>query len=441
MPNPAVGQGLFLAELIQYYHHYRSAFLTWSIGIQPDDEAAVLNYQRAMLAWYEARIRSEQPYTGDVYHFIQVASTHYAGHVIKAEGDWGANNQARTHQDPLRYLPHPISLNDTQKIMSRQFLELGQNCRELLLLAYYHRLSDDRLSEVLEMADGPEQSATKRRQCLLMVRERWQNTGIMDALKTASSAQHLLIDRYYRHELNVAERWEVEALRSTDPLLLEAMSLREEWQDCLFIAGRQDTLATLQREEAAYRPSKSAPAALGRVKINLPNLPRVSLPKDVQTYLVVALLGLLGWLLFTTFVGGSKEEQLFRTYFKPFPSPETPINGTAADNDLAKMLLFYDQGDYLTAYDELLPAASAYPSAPLYLGISALALNQPQRALDWFNQYETTNEYRPYADWYTALAHLALGRRPAALSLLVEIASTLNHPYELPATQLIEQLE
>lgn len=448
MAEPAIGQGRILAELFNHYHQYRSAYLSWSAGRQPNTNEAILNYQRALLAWYEARIRQEQPYTGEIYHFIQVASTHYAGQEVAAEGNWQAADLGGIAQDPLMYLPHPISLTDSQKLMSRQFQELGQSCKELLLLAYYHRLSDARLREVLEVDGRVPRVAINRSKCLLLIRQGWQTMGLAAANDAVTPEQYDVIDRYFRHELNVSDRWEVESLRSSNRQFQEAMSLREDWQDCLLIAGRQDTLTTIQREEEEYRPAKPVTAPITSKKITLPKvniptvkLPKVKLPKSLQSYAIIALAGLLGWLLYTTFVGGKQEERLFQTYFKPYPSLTITNEGTSADRELKKMLSFYERGDYLTAYDELLPAASAYPSAPLYLGVSALALNQPQRALDWFDQYTLTDAYRPYSDWYSALAYLSLGRRPAALSLLSEMAGTAGHPYERAAAQLIEELE
>ncbi|MEM9835809.1 MAG: hypothetical protein AAF828_04875 [Bacteroidota bacterium] len=432
MSKEAIGQGLYLAEMINHYHQYRTDYLAWSFEEQPDQSAAILNYQRAILACYEARLRTEQPYTGDVYYFIQVAATHYAGREVEAEGNWYRSNFVGAVQDPIRYLPPSLTLNDTQRMMLQQFQEMGESCRELLLLAYYHQLDDHKLSEVLELGAQTE-AASKRRQCLLMVRERWQQTGLLNPINVAPPAQQALIDQYFRHELDVTNRWEVEAMRSSDMLFQEAMTMREDWQDALMVAGRQDTLTTLQREEEEYRPK---PPPKSKVTLSRPTL-----SKEWSTYLAIVLAAVLAWLVFTTF-GGGQEEKLYATYYRPFPTTMKLSNGDEViDDDLADILFYYKQGDYRTAYDDLLPAANAYPIAPLYLGICALELQQPQRALDWFDQFLPGDRFKPYADWYAAMAYLALGRRPATLSILIEIAGTDNHPYERQATELIEALE
>jgi hypothetical protein len=79
------------------------------------------------------------------------------------------------------------------------------------------------------------------------------------------------------------------------------------------------------------------------------------------------------------------------------------------EKDLKDILYYYDRQDYRSAYEELLPVAQAYPAAPLYLGVCALALEQPNRALEWFEQIPTNGYYHPFSEWYEALAFLAEG--------------------------------
>ncbi len=427
MSAKATGQGQYLAALLGYYHQHRADYLLW-VGEALPREDALTNYQRAWLAWYEARLRPEAPYEDTPYDFVRIAAAHYAGWEV-AQSSSVQPMATMLIQDPLDYLPPPLRLNDLQLQLFKQIKEISANCKELLLLSYYHRLSDHRLAEVLSL--GGEATA-KRRQCMLMVRERWKQSGLMDPLKSAMPKEQERIDQYFRHELGVEGRWEVEGQRSRDVLFRDAFLLREEWEDCIRLAGRQDLMETMAREESRYQPS---PIAGNNYQV--PSF-RLNLPREMTPYLIGILLLLFVWLAFQTFAP-SKDTRLFAAYYTELP----PLVKTEDQMgiDLAQMLAPYEKGNFEEAYDELLPAANAYPAAPLYLGICALSLGYPQRALDWFDQYLPGDAYRPYADWYSALAYLALRQRAAAVAMLAEITGKSGHPYEKRAADLLEALE
>lgn len=436
MSDHAIGEGYYLAELIKNYHTYRAEYLDWATEYSMSQGEAIRNYQRALLAWYEARINTDHTYTGEPYTFIIAAASYYAGQPSSYGNQVDAQATTGLTQNPLDYLPKGVELTQVQTRMLQQYRELSKNCQELLLLAYYHCLSDQKIGEVLDLGEAAQRATDKRRKCLLLVRERWQQTGLLDPVYVATPEQLSLIDRYRRNELDVAERWEVDALRTSDRVFSDAMLLREDLEYCLRLAGRQDTLETLAREEAEYKPKPST--IKPRTKGWLPG----TQIKGMQTYMIGALIAVLCWLILTTF-GPDRKDRLYNNYFTPFPNI-TQGNQRALDpveEDLADMLIPYDQADYFTAYNEILPAANAYPSAPLYLGVCALALDEPQRAMQWLDQYLPGDRYYPYARWYTALAYLKGGRQPAALGILVEIVGTAGHPYEEQAADLIEALE
>lgn len=427
MSAKATGQGQYLAALLGYYHQYREDYLQW-VGEELPREDAITNYQRAWLAWYEARLRAVGPYEDAPYDFVRIAAAHYAGWEV-APSSGVQLMAAMPVQDPLDYLPPALRLNDLQLQLFKQIQEMTASCKELLLLSYYHRLSDQRLAEVLGL--GGEASA-KRRQCMLMVRERWKQSGLMDPLQSAAPKEQERIDHYFRYELDVEGRWEVEGQRSRDVLFRDAFLLREEWEDCIRLAGRQDLMETLAREESRYQIAKKATS-----NYRAPSF-RINLPSEIAPYLIGVLLLLFAGLAFQTFAP-SKEAKLFAAHYTELPPPVKTNDQMGLD--LAKMLAPYEKGNFAEAYDELLPAANAYPAAPLYLGLCALSLDQPQRALDWFDQYLPGDTYRPYADWYSALAYLALRQSAAAVGMLAEITGQPNHPYGKRAADLLEVLE
>ncbi|MEL7162574.1 MAG: hypothetical protein AAFN92_17590, partial [Bacteroidota bacterium] len=280
--------------------------------------------------------------------------------------------------------------------------------------------------------------------CLLMVRESWQAAGIMDPQHQPSPVDEDLLDRYYAGELSTTERWDVEARRPGDPVFRRAMELREDWADVVIVAGRLDLMETLQREEAKYAKKRPPAPASAPKKVKLtprarPTLGNFKIP-NLQSIIAFCLFLALAWLAFTTF-GAAAPERKAVAHFEPFPNIFDKYQPRdEQERDLKRILWYYDRKDYARAYDELLPVAPAYPAAPLYLGVSALALEQPTRALDWFDQIEAGTYYRPYAEWYAALAYLAEGRKPAATLSLRDISETPGHPYRGRATQLLNEL-
>ncbi len=444
--------GQHLAELPRHYHALRGPFLKWAEPYDQPATAVLGNLQRALIGWYEAVIDPTEPYTGSVNQYVQqVGKIYFSGKlneaVRAAEQHQLSDSGLTAQQNPLHHLPRPLHLNSTQQLMLTQFKALGNNCQNLLLMADYHRLTPGRIAEILELEDRLEQVADRRDKCLLMAREAWQAGGILDPTYSPSPVDEALIDQYYAGQLGVTERWDVEARRPVDPVFRKAMELREDWAGVVTVAGRQDLLETLLREEARYAAAatSSAPAsAQKKVKLS----PRrkggiqigsLELP-DLQTIVASILFLAFAWLAWTTF-GPRTISRKAVDHFEPLPNLfERVAPRNESERDLKRILYYYDRGDYQTAYDELLPTAQAYPAAPLYLGISALALKQPGRALDWFDQIPAGSYYHPFAEWYEALAYLAEGKKPAAELLLEDISRTNGHPYRGKARELLEEI-
>ena len=443
-------QGQYLAELPRHYHALRGPFLQWAKQQWDVPLAATLgNFRRALIGWYEARIDPDDPYRGDTEAYLrEVATVYFNGTfdqtALEADRLPLTTLGLTEKQHPLNHLPRPVHLNERQQLMLRQFQEMGTVCRELLLMADYHRLPPARVAEVLGVDGQLHEVAARRSKCHLLVREGWMAAGLTDPALQPSPLDEQLIDQYYAGQLDTTRRWDVEARRPGDPVLRNAMELREDWAGVITVAGRQDLMETLLREEQRYaaRRQKAASRAK-RIKLS----PRkrtfsfgnLTLP-TLETVTGVILFCVLGWLVYNTF-GEAAPEQKSVTYFEPYPNIfERYAPRNEDERDLQRILYYYDRKDYLSAYDELLPVAPAYPAAPLYLGVSALALGQPARALDWLVQIDESNYYHQPAEWYEALAYLAEGRKPAALTLLREISETPGHPFRDRAVRLVGEL-
>jgi len=443
-------QGQHLAELTRYFHALRGPYLKWADRQWDAPVEAVLgNFRRALIGWYEARIDAEDPYVGETDKYVkEVATVYFNGNLtataLEADLLPVSTLGLTAEQNPRNHLPRPVHLNERQQLMLRLFQEMGTSRRELLLMTDYHRLAPSRIAEVLGIDGQLQEVAERRHKCLLLVREGWQAAGITDPVYLPGPKDEELIDRYYAGGLNTTERWDVEARRPGDAVFRHAMELREDWASVLTVAGRQDLMETLLREEERYvaktrvRKAEAKKVKLSPRKRTL-SLGGLRLPA-LETVTGILLFVVLSWLVYNTF-GEAAPDRKAVAYFEPYPNIfERYAPRTEDERDLQRILYYYDRKDYLTAYDELLPVAPAYPAAPLYLGVSALALEQPGRALDWLTQIDEANYYHEPAEWYEALAYLAEGRKPAGVTQLREISETPGHPFRDRAERLLGEL-
>jgi hypothetical protein len=443
-------QGQHLAALTRNFHGLRGPFHKWAARYRQADEVTLSHFRRALIGWYEARIDPEEPYTGEVQNYIQrVAQVYFAGKmdeaVMAADRMPIAELGVTQEQNPLNHLPCPIQLNTPQQLMLAQFKEQGKSCRDLLLMFDYHQLSHARIAEVIGLEGQIDETEHRRQKCLLLLREAWQAGGITDPIHMPPPVDESLIDRYYAGELGVAERWDVEARRPTDSVFRRAMELREDWAEVIKVAGRQDLMETLLREDGKYTNKRSsAPTSRPKVELSPRKTGSIKFGKfelpNLQTLLAVGLFAIFGWVLWTTF-GPTSPKNKSVAHFEPLPNFfDRMAPRDAYEEDLKRILYYYDRKDYRTTYDELLPVAQAYPAAPLYLGVSALALKQPTRALEWLEQIPRGSFYRPYAEWYEALAYLAEGNKITAETVLEEIENATGHPYRGKAGALLREL-
>ncbi|OAV42944.1 hypothetical protein [Lewinella sp. 4G2] len=461
-------QGQYLAALTKYYAGYRSSFLRWAQSTygQPAD-VCLANYRRALIAWYEATLRTHDPYRGDADTFVKAMAGYYFNPTPIEPGlagtamPFGDDLSLATQERPLHYIPRPLRMNQRQGQMLAGFQQLEARHRELILMAHYHRIDRHRMAEVLGEPGGAQIISERLHKIQLLIRENWEAMRIVDAAHRPSAQDDLLIEKYFTGELETTDRWAVEARLPTDPAFREAVSLREDWAGVLTVAGRQELMELLQREEArlvlgdqthslapARAPNSSriisgaAPNSSDEVELT----PRKSIFSDFElprpaSLLAIILMAVLGYLVWTTF-GPAAPERRAVTNFEPFPNIFTEFEPrNEQERDLQRILYYYDRGDYVTTYDELLPVATAYPAAPLYLGVSALALDEPTRALDWFERIPEDDYYRPFADWYTALAYLAAGRTEAGRAELNEILARPGHVYTTRARELLGELQ
>ncbi|MGB3798860.1 MAG: hypothetical protein WA952_03535 [Lewinella sp.] len=380
--------GRRLAELRRYATELLPAYREWVAHHEYPEEPAVLHFHRSLVGWYEATLQPERPYTGDIMDYVTtVAAVYFADGQVRSDRFPMGNG-------PLDHLPKPVQLDERGQ---RMLVTLNQDgdCRQLLLLADYHQMEPAVIARALEQEAELEDLPDRITDC-------------RDAVTGGNPET---------------------ALRYPSVILL---------------SGRQDLMATLAREapEPESEPDDDPPPAAAPVRdIQEPDevklRPRVKLPSfSVGMVIAAVLCGVLGWLAYDTF-GGAAPTSLYARAFEPYPNifDDAPPE-TDAERDLERILYYYDRRDYRTAYDELLPTAQAYAPAPLYLGVSALALDDPARAREWFAELDATSPYRDAAEWYDALALLAMDQREAGLAALRRIADSPGHPFAGRAGEL-----
>ena len=386
--------GRHLAELLAHHRSYRTAYLDWAADHDYPEPAALHNYRRALVGWYETSMDPERPYRGDVLDYLTTVAAVYFGQPRPAE-------DVPLGDDPLHHLPPTITLDATGQQLLSRFESLPEDCRQLLLLADYHRLTPTALARALDTPD----LATLHDQ--------------LEACRTRTGIDH------------------------SDPAL--------HWPAVITLAGRKDLLSTLTKSPAPSfhlgplpqmtQTTSATPPPPTTQQLNNP-LPNNAPRQQPSPAILLAglLFGVFLYLAYTTF-GGTSTGSLYDRYFQPYPNifADRPPE-TEDERDLRRILYYYDRGDYHTAYDELLPTAEAYPAAPLYLGVTALELDNPDRAREWFRQIPADSPYRDAAEWYSALAQLAQRGAAGAKFTLQRLATTPGHPYQTQAQQLLSDL-
>ena len=464
-------EGEVLAALTENYATLRPAIVgraTTTLGITTP--VAANYYQRSMVAWYEAKVRAAVPYTGETTEFVEAMVRYYhapgaSGGPTNEHPTAAGNSPAGLGQSALDYTPKAVRLDGRRAEMLKQFQALAPAFRELLLMTHYHRIARGRIAAALDLAGGEAQVVERLHKCQTMVREGWEAHNVSAPAERLSPQDEQSLLDYQFNDLEKVQRWAIEARLPTDAPLRKALDKYRDWAAVITLAGRQDLMKVLAREEKrilTVAPPPVAPLLENIAPASAPNStlnsakPRTSRP-DVTltrrkrwyndltwpaptTAIAALLVAALLYLAWSTFSGPTSERRADLN-FEPYPSifADSPPE-TVEDRDLQRILYYYERGDYQTAYDELVPVADGYPAAPLYLGVSALALNDPNRALDWLERIPSNdNTYRAPADWYAALAYLATGREVAAKTSLTDIIATPTHPYRQRAITLLNE--
>lgn len=424
--DPTSGQPL--ATLREHYHHYHDAFLSFGEAYPVGEGDLLLAYRRSLIAWYEMTVRRRLPTDMDTFSYLREAGTFFL--LNRGPEQLGVNLPGAQSAHPLyAYLPEPVALSDRQQAMLEQFEEVGERCHDLLLLAYYHHLNDIRLGEVLEIPGGADGVREARHHCLFLIRERLRQSGLFSREAFLTDAEENLIDRYQRNELQTEERWDVELQRTERADFRAAIERQEEWLEAVRIAGRRQLHELMMEEETIY------------VEMSRPAVQRSRAVGSGYWMAAALLLLIIAVYGYREYLRPTDTRALALAYFEPYPNVVANSGSLdTADNYLERSFLPYDEGRWAAAYEELTTIVAAFPAARLYLGVTALAQSDPERATDWLETIGPAEVYHAPAQWYLALAYLWKRQTEPARALLLAITETNGHPYRSQAQRLLVEM-
>lgn len=141
-------------------------------------------------------------------------------------------------------------------------------------------------------------------------------------------------------------------------------------------------------------------------------------------------------------------QQIFASHFDPYPVIEQgTIRGTNDGSELVQGLQAYEQGQYATAIDLLVPFQSANPHQTIvqfYLGLSYLANNQAERAVVVLRPLADNSDFAlsEQATWYLGLAYLKTGATAKSTAIFDQLQKESNDPaIQNMANRILSDLE
>ncbi len=137
-------------------------------------------------------------------------------------------------------------------------------------------------------------------------------------------------------------------------------------------------------------------------------------PKLAQIFYYAVAVMLIGFSFLLGYLSGSENERIFYKYFSPYPDIVVHERGELKKDLLLTALNFYRLENFDEAnklFDKLL-AKTKNDTALFYNGISLLALDEPEKALENFKLLITNgnNKFLKEALWYAGLAYLLEGK-------------------------------
>lgn len=176
-------------------------------------------------------------------------------------------------------------------------------------------------------------------------------------------------------------------------------------------------------------------------------------PPTRRTIPLFSLLAAALFLILALGYGGysylENQASLSGLYDSTYKLPDAPATRSAGNALFIKAADQYFDQEYdlaIATFQEVITTATKADSALVdmsfyYRGHSFLNISKADSAITNFAAVDSTHEYGPDADWYTALAYLKLADRPAAVAQLEKIIRDTKSPYLERANKLLSQVQ
>ncbi|MEO9802789.1 MAG: hypothetical protein ABJF04_06060 [Reichenbachiella sp.] len=225
------------------------------------------------------------------------------------------------------------------------------------------------------------------------------------------------IERYLEGKLDSGEHQAFEKELETNTELAELVVLQKDIVDGVVSEGLKRQLKQYHTE-LFERPNK----------------------KSRWYYIgAAASLALLVTSIYLFFDRSTSNEELFVAYFDPYPNLVTTRGNIT--NNFKKGMENYSNRNYNEAildFEEIDKNEPEYTEMIFYKGVSHLALNQPTKAVELFEQFRDFGEYNEQAIWYLGMGYLKLGNIENVQKQLLQLKFG-DFKYR-EAQELLEQL-
>lgn len=239
-----------------------------------------------------------------------------------------------------------------------------------------------------------------------------------------------LLKKYLAKELSSKERNAFEQEIENDPFLTEAIEgLTLQQQD-----WNQGQLQQLEKNIHADIAQKT------RQKKDKKNNSLLFF-KYAAAACIFGILTFISWRLFIT-PKPLDEQAIYASYFHPLTHPDGTVRGVNKQSDETAAIQAYEKEDYFGAvkyYEKLQKNDSTNIKNNLFLGISYLATNQAQKAIDILNKINTPSDFQFDIQWYLGLAYLKNKNKTQAQIIFIQLSKEESY-YKNQSAKIADKL-
>lgn len=242
------------------------------------------------------------------------------------------------------------------------------------------------------------------------------------------------IKQYLSGELSAEDKYTFELEMENDPFLKEAVDGFELLHD---------DNHSFPLSEASITDGVIINKAVGK---SVPLQTNDTIARKSSSRLLAMAAIVVGIALVLWFLTQSNKQQTLNTdaiyagYYKPLTHPDALVRGE--NNNASPAVEAYEKEDYFEAvniYRKLVDADSNNVKNKLFLGISYMSTNQPQKAIATLSTLLESQEYYHDIRWYLALAYLKTKQIDHAEKLFSQLAKEDNF-YQENAKEISDKL-